>query len=205
MRRRAAGLAAVALLLAGGLFVSSNGLGRAGAETTTCVWTKHTKHVVKHLRRHGKLHRVVRIKHYRTCRKVAVQEPTTTTPTTTAPAEPAPTPTTPVVVSPEPEANALGVAAYDQGGYRYALSRQTVRPGQLTLQLDNRGEDPHSMDMQKVGENGELEGTIVEIPKTEPGKPSASVSVDVEPGTYRMWCTIGHHAEEGMETEVTVE
>ena len=37
------------------------------------------------------------------------------------------------------------------------------------------------------------------------GTASEAVTVEVQPGTYRMWCTIGHHAEHGMTTEITVE
>jgi plastocyanin len=204
--RRALGLALIAVLAGAALvFSGSDGAGPARAASTTCVWTKHTKRVVKHVKRHGTVTRVVHLKHYRSCRKVAVPEPTPTAtaptpaPATTAPSEPAPTP----APTPEPEANALGVSAYDQGGYRYEPSRQSVRPGQLTLQLNNRGEDPHSMDMQKVGE-GAPEGEIIEMGVTKAGA-QVTKSVDVEPGTYRMWCTIGNHAEEGMETTITVE
>jgi plastocyanin len=193
----------VAILLTTALL--SGGGGPARAASSTCIWTKHTKRVVDHVKRRGKFKRVVRIKHYRTCRKVAVPEPTPTTtapppaPAPAPPSEPAPTPT------PEPEPNALGVSAYDQGGFRYELSRQTVRSGQLTLQLNNRGEDPHSMDMQKIGPNEELEGEIIKMPAIKAGSETEPKSVYVEPGSYRMWCTIGNHAEEGMKADITVE
>jgi plastocyanin len=206
MRRRAAGLAAVALLLACGLFASSNGLGRAGAETTACVWTKHTKHVVRHLRRHGKLHRVVRIKHYRTCRKVTVPEPTTTTPSTTAPTEPAPTPTSPPAVTPEPEPNAVSITTDDHTTPNgYAPSHTTVKAGKLTVQLNNAlSEDEHNMDMQRIGPGETPEGPVVAM-LSAPGKGhSEPTTVEVQPGRYRMWCTIGHHAENGMTATITV-
>jgi hypothetical protein len=181
-----------------------------GSATTTCVWVKHTKRVVRHVKRHGKRTRVVHLKHYVTCREVAVAEPTPTT--TTTPSTPAPTETTPTPPSepapPEVKPNALGVSAYDQGGYRYELSHPSVHSGihagQLTLQLINAGEDPHSMDMQKIGEGGP-EGEIIEIPVIKAGGNSEPRSVNVEAGTYRMWCTLGHHAEEGMEAEIEVE
>jgi hypothetical protein len=214
MRRGAAALAALALIAA--LLTAGGGWpsGRAGAASTTCVWVKHTKRVVKHVKRHGKVTRVVHFKHYRTCRKVAVPEPTptTTAPTTTTPAPVAPDETTPTPPSepapPEPKPNALGVSAYDQGGYRYELSHPSVHSGihagQLTLQLVNAGEDPHSMDMQKIGAGGP-EGEIIEIPVVKAGGQSDPRSINVEAGTYRMWCTLGHHAEEGMEAEIEVE
>jgi plastocyanin len=210
-------LAALAALVLGVALVASS-----GAASTTCVWTKHTKRVVTHVKRHGKRTRVVQVKHYRTCRKVAVPgEPTPAapTPTTTTPApSPPPTPTPnpipappnepPVIVpptEPEPEANALGVAADDHGGKKsYVLSRQTVRSGRLTVQLQNKGEDPHDMEMERVGEHGEPLGAPVEVPVTAPGEQKTQ-SVEVEPGEYRMWCNLFHHAEEGMEATITVE
>jgi plastocyanin len=209
MRRRAAGLAAVALLLAGGLLASSNGLGRAGAATTTCVWTKHTKRVVKDVKRHGRLHRVVRIRHYLTCRKVAVPEPTATTPITTALAEPTPAPTTPPLVTsePEPEPNAVSITTDDHTTPNgYAPSHTTVKAGKLTVQLNNAlSEDEHNMDMQRIGPGETPEGPVVAM-LSAPGKGhSEPTTVEVQPGRYRMWCTIGHHAENGMTATITVE
>jgi len=207
--------AAAALIVGAALFARP--LGQAHA-ATNCV--KHTKRVVKHVKRHGKPKKVVRIKHYRTCRTVATPEPTAT-PAPSAPA-PAPTPastslptpslpidppvtTPPSTTEPEPEANALGVAADDRGGVKsYTLSRQTVRSGQLKVQLQNKGEDPHDMDIQRVGPSGEPLGEVVKVPVTEPGA-NTDASVTVEPGRYRMWCDLFSHAKEGMEATVTVE
>ncbi|MBS1887735.1 MAG: hypothetical protein JSU06_11170 [Actinobacteria bacterium] len=180
---------------------------------TICV--KHTKRVVVHVKRHGKRTPVVRVRHYRTCRPGSSSDgPGSTTPggvtppSTSAPTPPgeAPAPPSgPPAGEPEPEANAIGVAADDHGGHKsYTLSRQTVRPGALTVQLNNKGEDPHDMSMQKVGPSGEPLGAIVEIPVTAPGEQKTK-SVEVEPGRYRMWCNLYHHAEEGMEATITVE
>lgn len=195
--------AALALALA----LSSGGdVGPARAASTTCVWVKHTKRVVRHVKRHGKVHRVVRIKHYRTCRKVAVPEPAPTpttapTPAPTAPSQPA-GPTT----TPEPEANAVGITADDHTSpYTYRPSHSTVKAGELTVQLINKGEDEHNMDMEKVGPGDAPEGPIVVAVSAASKGASTPTTVDVEPGTYRMWCTLPGHAEKGMETTITVE
>jgi plastocyanin len=86
----------------------------------------------------------------------------------------------------------------------YTLSRTTVRPGNLTVQLQNKGEDPHDMDIQQIGPSGEPLGEVVKIPVTEPGT-NTDVKVPVEAGRYRMWCDLYNHAKEGMEATVTVE
>jgi plastocyanin len=202
MRR---GLAVVGVMaLALGLFAISRPSAHAA---TTCA--KHTKRVVKHVKRHGKRKKVVRLKHYWTCQEAVTPAP--------APSSPAPTPSSPPVQAPpvesppiatptpEPEANALGVAADDRGGVKkYTLSRETVRAGQLTVQLQNKGEDPHDMDMQRVGPSGEPLGEVVKVPVTEPGA-NTDASVTVEAGEYRMWCDLYNHAKEGMEATVKVE
>jgi plastocyanin len=80
-----------------------------------------------------------------------------------------------------------------------------VKPGQLTVQLNNAGEDEHNMDMQRVGEGETLEGPVIVAVSAARESHSEPTTVEVQPGTYRMWCTIGHHAEHGMMTTITVE
>jgi plastocyanin len=200
-----ASVAVLAALLVGAALVAPS-----GAATTTCVWVKHTKRVVSHVKRHGKRVRVVHLKHYRTCRKVAVPvaEPApgaTATPPAPAPA-PAPGPTEPPATNPtpepEPEANAVSVTA-GEDPYSYVTSRSTVHTGRLTVQLINAGADPHDMDIQQIGEGGP-EGEVVELPTTA-SKTQSTKTVELPPGRYRMWCTLFHHAEEGMEATLTVE
>jgi plastocyanin len=202
MRRSLAIVGVLALTL--GLFAVSRPSAHAA---TTCV--KHTKRVVTHIKRHGKRKKVVRFKHHWTCQEAVTPAPApapSAPPPVTAdpPSEPTPPDAGPAPL-PEPEANALGVAADDRGGVKsYTLSRQTVRSGQLKVQLQNKGEDPHDMDIQRVGPSGEPLGEVVEIPVTEPEQ-NTIASVTVEAGRYRMWCDLFNHAEEGMEATVTVE
>jgi plastocyanin len=197
-----AALAALALLL---VLSSGGDVGPARAASTRCVWIKHTKRVVRHVKRHGKVRRVVTLKHYRSCRKVALPEPapaptTAPTPGTTAPSE-----GTPPAATPEPQANAVGITADDHTTpYIYRPSHSTVKAGELTVQLINKGEDEHNMDMEKVGPGNSPEGPIVVAVSAASKGASTPTTVDVEPGTYRMWCTLPGHAEKGMETTITV-
>jgi plastocyanin len=201
----ATALAALALLLA----LSSGGdVGPARAASTKCVWIKHTKRIVTHVKRHGKSHKVVKVKHYKTCRKVALPEetPAPTTPTATSPGPTAPSEATPPASTPEPEANAVSITANDHTNpYGYAPSRKAVKSGDLTVQLINVGEDEHNMDMEKVGPGNSPEGPIVVAVSAASKGASTPTTVDVEPGTYRMWCTLPGHAAKGMETTITVE
>ena len=122
-----AALAALALVL---VLSSGGDVGPARAASTKCVWIKHTKRVVRHVKRHGKVRKVVTIKHYRTCRKVALPEAEPTAPTTspttgtTTPGE-----AKPPTATPEPEANAVSVTATDRTmPYGYTPSRKVVKP-----------------------------------------------------------------------------
>lgn len=178
-----------------------------GARAATSC-TKQTKRVVTQVRRHGRRRRVVHRKQVWICQEVA---PPAASPATTPPADtattPAPTPAPPTEVpapQPEPVANAIGITADDHTHpFTYLPTRTTVRSGALTVQLNNKGEDPHNMDIQRVGPGGEGEGAIVALPTTAPGDQSTK-NVELATGTYRMWCTFANHAEEGMETHITV-
>jgi plastocyanin len=198
----AAALTALALVL---VLSSGGDVGPARAASTKCIWIKHTKRVVKHVKRHGKSHRVVTIKHYKSCRKVALPEAAPTAPTTPTPGT-TPTESKPPASTPEPESNAVSITANDRTmPYSFTPSRRVVKPGELIVQLINKGEDDHTMDMQKVGPGNAPEGLILLATSAPSGGQSAPTTVVVEPGTYRLWCTLPGHAEMGMETTITVE
>ena len=67
---------------------------------------------------------------------------------------------------------------------RYTLSRDKVRPGALTVQLNDRGEDPHAMAMEKLDSEGKPDGTVIVEMTTEPGGQETK-TIDLEPGRYR--------------------
>jgi hypothetical protein len=199
MRRAVAALALAALALV----VLATAQPSEDAHAAT-VCTKHTKRVVKHVKRHGKRKKIVRLHPYWTCQETA--EPVAGAPVAPAPITPAPAPTP--ASTPEPEPNALSIATNDHTTpYEYAPNHKSRKAGRLTIQLNNMAsEDEHNMHMERVNEEtGELEGPVLAEVSAAGAGASEPVTVEVQPGTYRMWCTIGHHAEHGMTTEVTIE
>ncbi len=76
-------------------------------------------------------------------------------------------------------------------------SEATVPAGEVTFAVTNDGGITHNL---------EVEGNGVEeiTDDLDPGA-SGELTVDLEPGTYEMYCAIGDHADQGMEGEVTVE
>jgi plastocyanin len=200
----AAALAALALVL---VLSGGGDVGPARAASTKCVWIKHTKRVVKHVKHHGKVRKVVTIKHYKSCRKVALPEAEPTAPTTSpTPGTTTPSEAKPPTSTPEPEPNAVSITANDRTTpYGYAPSHKVVKAGELTVQLINKGEDEHNMDMEKVGPGGTPEGPILTMTSAPGGGQSTPTTVNVEAGTYRMWCTLPGHAAKGMEATIEVE
>ncbi|MDX6625856.1 MAG: hypothetical protein QOE56_845 [Solirubrobacterales bacterium] len=193
MRAAAAGVCALllaALALAPGAGLPAHA---SGAEAAACTWTRHSKRIVKHVRRHGRAHRVVRTRHWWICDAVPAA----------AVATPAPAPQPPVSVpKPEPEANRVGVSAHDQGGaFGYVLTRPQVRTGKVTVELNNQGEDPHNLNLQR---QSEAEGEpVFQLANTQPSQQEVA-SFELSAGTYRLWCSLPEHDEKGMHTTLIV-
>lgn len=162
--------------------------GRAAA--ADCVWQQHSKRVVKKVRRHGKLRRVVRWRRWSTCEPTAVA-PAPAPPGPVSPAPPAPAP------EPEPEANRLAVKSVE---FYYVLSRPSVKAGEVTIELNNQGEDAHNLNLRREGDEGEP----LKIAETASDQRSVA-SFDLPAGKYKLWCSLPEHEEQGMSTTLVVE
>ena len=164
-------------------------LGADRAAAAPCVWHRQVKRVVKRVKRHGKVRRVVRRKVRWTCVPLAIA-PIAPAPTPTPPAPPAPEPET------EPEANRLAVKAAE---FYFVLSRPSVKPGAVTIELNNQGEDPHNLNLLLEGGAGEP----LQIPETDSGERSVE-SFDLPAGKYKLWCSLPEHEEKGMAATLQV-
>jgi plastocyanin len=180
----------LALLLLIFLPAKTEGSTASPASATECTWQRHTKRVVKRVRRHGKVRKVVRHRQWWTC-----------VPQAAAPAVPAPTPAPAAspesAPDPEPEANRLAVKSAE---YYFVLSRPSVKAGEVTVELNNQGEDPHNLNLRPEGSDAES----LQIPETDSLQRSVA-SFDLEPGKYRLWCSLPEHEERGMATSLVVE
>jgi plastocyanin len=182
-------LAAVASLPAG-----TSQLSAEQAAAAECHWKRHAKRVVKHVRRHGRLRKVVRWKPRWICMpQVVAPASALPAPTPVAPPPPPPAPE----LAPEPEANRLAVKSVE---FYFVLSRPSVKAGELTVELNNRGEDPHNLNLRQEGE----EGAPLEIPET-PSLQRNVATFDLPAGQYRLWCSLPEHEERGMYTSLVVE
>jgi plastocyanin len=76
----------------------------------------------------------------------------------------------------------------------YALAPSNVvvsGPGELRLRLRNSGSLPHDVRLKRG--DRDVGGT-----ESIPGGESATATVNLPPGRYRMLCTVGDHAQLGM-------
>ena len=154
-----------------------------------CTWQRHSKTVIKHLRRHGHPRRFKRVKHWWSCEA----EPSLIQPQPALPVEPAPVAST---GEPEPEVGHLGVKAIE---YSYTLSRPEVSTGEVIVELNNQGEDPHNLVLEHEG----TDDPKLEIPST-PSVSQASAHFTLAPGTYRLYCSLYSHEAKGMEATLVV-
>lgn len=178
---------AVALAVATG----SLALAAPGASAEGCAWQRHSKPVVKQVKRHGQLRRVKRVKHWWSCEA----QPTVLA-APALPAAPAAAPVTPAAEEPAPQISRLGVKAVE---YSYTLSRPEVSAGETIVELNNQGEDPHNLVLEHEGSADPL----LEIPAT-PTVSQASAGFTLSPGTYRLYCSLYKHEAKGMEATLVV-
>lgn len=172
------------------LAIGSTTAAAAPAPVPGCSWQWHSKAVVKHLRRDGRTRRVKRIKHWWTCDA----QPTTFTPPAALPAPPGPA--TPPAEEPQPELSHLGVKAVE---YSYTLSRPEVSAGEVIVELNNQGEDPHNLKLEREGS----EDPQLEVP-TAASAAQTSSRFTLSPGTYRLYCSLYKHEAKGMEATLVV-
>ncbi|HEX6577917.1 MAG TPA: hypothetical protein VF082_06060 [Jiangellaceae bacterium] len=112
--------------------------------------------------------------------------------TTTAPSSPAET-----TVTAAPTAAATTVTA-TLTEFSIELSQQTFASGTYEFVAEEAGEFPHALSIEGPG----LDSTSTDV--IEPGGDSQTLTVILEPGTYEIWCPVGNHRAQGMETTITV-
>ena len=125
----------------------------------------------------------------------------------TAPAGAAPAPGTTTTPASPPAGGptavvALGVQETETPDYVMRLSRTALPAGEVTVQLQNTGEDAHNLRI--VRSDGK--GAATQFPDAEPGS-TATRTVRFAPGSYRLACTLTEptsHDTAGMNATLTV-
>lgn len=73
----------------------------------------------------------------------------------------------------------------------------TIKAGPTTFVVRNSGEQVHSFRIEGEGIDGTIGAPLA------PGETREMV-VDLKPGTYRVWCPIDEHGQQGMEVPLQV-
>jgi plastocyanin len=186
--------AAVALALVATLsLIPVAGNGRAAA--ADCAWHRHSKRIVKQIKREGRVRRLVRAKRWWTCEPPAAAPAIAAPPTSAAPPAP-PTPLEPV-----PAIARLGVKAEDQSEpWSFTLSRPSVVAGEVIVELNNQGGDPHNLNLRREGDSG----PPLEISEAGPLEHRTG-RFTLAAGTYQLWCSLPEHEEKGMHATLVVD
>jgi plastocyanin len=77
--------------------------------------------------------------------------------------------------------------------YSYTLSRLHVKAGEAILEVDNFGEDPHDLRLQRAGSRH-----VAKLGKV------ADLTLHLPPGRYSLWCSIADHRHKGMHATLIV-
>jgi plastocyanin len=80
----------------------------------------------------------------------------------------------------------------------FAIDMPTEIPaGPTTFAVTNNGTVDHNFEVEGEGIEEEFEANLA------PGE-TQTLELDLEPGTYEVYCPVGDHRDQGMETELTV-
>lgn len=83
--------------------------------------------------------------------------------------------------------------------FNLLLSQLKVNPGDAIVQFVNAGEDPHDLQIQRLGDSEQF--SIAELPAGEIGEIGLRLRRD---SRYVMWCSLADHRVLGMEASVRV-
>jgi len=85
----------------------------------------------------------------------------------------------------------------------YALdaAESTLAAGSIHFNVYNYDQDPHTFAIEDA--NGHQLTSAVQVPAGHPDTP-VTVTVNLPPGTYVLYCTLPQHAADGMETTIVV-
>lgn len=98
----------------------------------------------------------------------------------------------------EPAAGETVEVAADPGGdLAYVQNSLTAQAGTVAFEFTNEASVPHDFNVEQDGET--IAGTEVITEAEE------TLTVELEPGTYAYYCSVGDHREAGMEGRLTVE
>jgi plastocyanin len=83
--------------------------------------------------------------------------------------------------------------------YSFSLSRTGVPAGKVVLQFVNDGQDEHNLDLEAV------EGPPTTAFANTPSKGVSTLELEMQPGSYTLFCSLPTHEQKGMKATLVVE
>ncbi len=100
--------------------------------------------------------------------------------------------------NPAPATTVTGTAvATTETEYSITLSQSTFMPGTYTFMIKNTGTMAHNLNVKGPG----ISGTV--SPTVQPGG-TGQLTVNLQQGSYELWCSIDSHKAEGMDKTIQV-
>lgn len=96
-----------------------------------------------------------------------------------------------------PESGNASTIKVSESEFTIKLSTSSVAPGDYTFAISNDGNVPHNLAIKGPGIGGETSDTF------QSGS-SGELKVSLQKGTYTLWCAVGSHRAQGMETTIKV-
>ena len=90
-----------------------------------------------------------------------------------------------------------GTVAISETEYKLDPSDPTVKAGSVTFDVSNDGTTTHNLEVEGNG--------VEEVTDDLDAGSTGQLTVDLQPGTYEIYCTIDSHRDQGMEGELTVQ
>ena len=119
-------------------------------------------------------------------------------PTTAAPPSAA-APSAPAAAASSAVAASEGtVVEVGMNEFNLILSQQTFTAGTYTFKAPNQGQFPHTISITGPGVDNATAGGPAQSGE------EVSMTVDLQAGTYKIWCPVRDHEARGMVTEITV-
>lgn len=109
----------------------------------------------------------------------------TSSPTTAGPSSAAPNPG---------QSTTLNVSETE---FTIKLSKSAVKPGDYVFAISNDGSFPHNLAIAGPGVDNKISDTFQ-------GGNEGELAVTLQEGTYTLWCAVGTHRAQGMETTIKV-
>jgi uncharacterized cupredoxin-like copper-binding protein len=82
-------------------------------------------------------------------------------------------------------------------------SRSTVNGGRVIVQLWNRGQDAHDLQIRRLNSHGVMVGAAQGVPVTASGQ-IRQATWHLSKGTYELYCSMPGHMKLGMHSRLTV-